>query len=101
MAIRPLLVAIALTAIFSGRSSAAEPWKVSTPIVSYRAGLGLVNLDCKLAHTVPLTGPAPLEIFGTTTGRWSPADGPRAELRLPGSGRKTREGAIVVQWGND
>ena len=48
----------------------------------------VVNPDYKLARTVTLTGPAPLEIFDATTGQWSPADGPRAELRLLGGGGK-------------
>ena len=51
----------------------------------------VVNLDYKLDRTVTLTGPAPLEIFDTTTGQWSPASGPRAELSLPrGSGKLVR-----------
>ena len=51
----------------------------------------VVNLDYKLDRTVTLTGPAPLEVFDTTTGQWSPASGPRAELSLPrGSGKLVR-----------
>ena len=48
----------------------------------------VVNLDYKLDRTVTLTGPAPLEIFDATTGQWSPASGPRAELSLPPGGGK-------------
>ena len=48
----------------------------------------VVNLDYRAERVVGLRGPAPLEVFDAATGRWAPADGPRAELRLPGGGGK-------------
>ncbi len=50
-----------------------------------------VNLDYKTEATVGLKGPGDLELFDPATGRWSPAGGRRAELRLPpGGGRLCR-----------
>ena len=43
MTIRPLLAAIALTALLSAPSRTADAWKVGTPIVSYWAGPGFPN----------------------------------------------------------
>ena len=37
-------------------------------------------------HLIAAIGP--LEIFDATTGRWSPANASRAELRLPAGGGK-------------
>ena len=74
---------------------AYRPGERVESVVLSRFGIGdaathavVVNLDYKLERTVTLTGPAPLEIFDVTTGQWSPANGPRAELRLPGGGGK-------------
>ncbi len=50
--------------------------------------LMVVNLDYKAERTVGLKSASPLEVFDATTGKWSPLDGPRAELRLAGSGGK-------------
>ena len=64
-------------------------------VVLSRFGMGdaathalVVNLDYKTERTVTLTAPAALEIFDATTGQWSPANAPRAELRLPAGGGK-------------
>ena len=46
----------------------------------------VVNLDYQTERTVGLKGPAPLELFDAASGQWSPAGGPRAELRLPKGG---------------
>ena len=48
----------------------------------------VVNLDYKTARTITLVGPASLEIFDATTRQWSPANGQRVELQLPGGGGK-------------
>lgn len=50
-----------------------------------------VNLDCTADCATTLVGPQKLEVFDATTGKWSPAGGDRAELRLPpGGGRLVR-----------
>lgn len=48
----------------------------------------VVNLDYKNDRTITLTGPAPLELFDATTGKWSPANSPHVELQLKGGGGK-------------
>lgn len=48
----------------------------------------VVNLDYKNDKTVTLTGPAPLEVFDATSGKWSSANGQRIELQLKGGGGK-------------
>lgn len=48
----------------------------------------VVNLNCSADVVLGIRGPAPLEIFDATTGQWSPANGIRAELRLPRGGGK-------------
>jgi hypothetical protein len=48
----------------------------------------VVNLDYKTAAAVILVGPGNLETFEAASGTWSPAGGPRAELRLPPGGGK-------------
>ena len=48
----------------------------------------LVNLDYKIETTLTLVGPGNLDTFDATTGVWSPAGGPRAELQLPPGGGK-------------
>lgn len=46
----------------------------------------VVNLDYEAERTTTLVGPAALEVFDASTGRWGRADGPRVELRLPAGG---------------
>jgi hypothetical protein len=46
----------------------------------------VVNLDYKAQRATTLVAPGPVEVFDAATGRWAPANGPRAELRLPGGG---------------
>ena len=48
----------------------------------------VVNLDYKADAPLGLRGPAPLEVFDPTTGRWSPTGGSRVEFRLVGGGGK-------------
>jgi hypothetical protein len=48
----------------------------------------LVNLDYKAEAAATLVGPGNLETFDATSGTWSPANSPRAELRLPPGGGK-------------
>jgi len=48
----------------------------------------VVNLDYKIDTVMGIRGPAPLEVFDTATGRWSPAPGPRVEVPLPRGGGK-------------
>ncbi|MBI5387615.1 MAG: hypothetical protein HZA90_23390 [Verrucomicrobia bacterium] len=48
----------------------------------------VVNLDYKSEMVFGIRGPASLEIFDATSGRWLPANATRAELRLPGGGGK-------------
>jgi len=51
----------------------------------------VVNLDYQSEQVLGVKGPAPLESFDATSGRWSPAGGARAELRLPkGCGKLVR-----------
>ncbi|MEK7686002.1 MAG: hypothetical protein AAB466_11325 [Verrucomicrobiota bacterium] len=47
-----------------------------------------VNLDYQAGAVVGIRGPAQLEIFDAAAGQWSPANGTRAELRLPRGGGK-------------
>ena len=48
----------------------------------------VVNLDYKTERTAALAAPAPLESFDATTGKWSPCNAARVELRRPGGGGK-------------
>jgi hypothetical protein len=48
----------------------------------------VVNLDYAAERTVRLVGPAPLEVFDSSNGKWSAAEGARVELRLPPGGGK-------------
>jgi len=48
----------------------------------------VVNLDYQAEAVVALIGPGNLETFDATAGTWSPANGRRAELRLPPGGGK-------------
>jgi hypothetical protein len=51
----------------------------------------VVNLDYKAEAVLTLAGPGNLELFDAAAGAWSPANSPRAELRLlPGGGRLLR-----------
>ncbi|HWE94209.1 MAG TPA: hypothetical protein VG269_09615 [Tepidisphaeraceae bacterium] len=53
----------------------------------------VVNLDYKTETRTTLVGPADLEVFDATTGKWSAANGTRAELVLPpGGGKLVRVG---------
>lgn len=46
----------------------------------------VVKLDYKTERTAGLAAPAPLEIFDATTGKWSPSNTARVDLRFPGGG---------------
>lgn len=48
----------------------------------------VVNLDYKAERTVGVHGPAPLDVFDATTGKWLPVDGSSVELHLPNGGGK-------------
>ena len=48
----------------------------------------VVNLNYKKETTATVVGPAPLEVFDTTTKAWTPAGGSRAQLRFPPGGGK-------------
>jgi hypothetical protein len=48
----------------------------------------VVNLDYKTGTTVNLIGPAPLEIFDASTGKWAPSGGSTAKLLLAAGGGK-------------
>lgn len=48
----------------------------------------LVNLDYRAEATIILRGPAALETFDATAAKWSPANQPRIELKLPPGGGK-------------
>ncbi len=48
----------------------------------------VVNLDYKVERIVGVRGPAPLEVFDAAIGKWLPAGGSRAELRLTKGGGK-------------
>jgi len=51
----------------------------------------VANLDYKAERTVIVKGPAALDVFDAASGQWSPAGGPRAELRLAkGCGKLVR-----------
>jgi hypothetical protein len=51
----------------------------------------VVNLDYKAEAVLTLVGPGNLELFDASAGVWSPANSPRAELRLlPGGGKLLR-----------
>ncbi|MDB5354253.1 MAG: hypothetical protein JWN24_706 [Phycisphaerales bacterium] len=53
----------------------------------------VVNLDYKSEARTTLIGPAGLEVFNATTGKWSAANGARADLVLPpGGGKLVRVG---------
>jgi hypothetical protein len=45
-----------------------------------------VNLDYQAERTVRLGGPAPLDVFDSSAGRWTSAPGVPIELRLPAGG---------------
>lgn len=46
----------------------------------------VVNLDYQAERTTTLVGPAPLEVFDASAGRWNQVKSSRVELRLPGGG---------------
>jgi hypothetical protein len=48
----------------------------------------VVNLSYKAEARTALVGPGNLEVFDATTGKWSPANGARADLTLPPGGGK-------------
>ncbi|YCM43286.1 hypothetical protein V2O64_18440 [Verrucomicrobiaceae bacterium 227] len=48
----------------------------------------VVNLDYQNDRTVTLAGPAPLELFDASSGKWSPANSERVELKLKGGAGK-------------
>ncbi len=48
----------------------------------------VVNLDYQAEAVLGVRGPAPLELFDAAAGQWTPANGARAELRLPRGGGK-------------
>ena len=74
--------------VFSGHYE-GEHWLATFAV--YLLGAVVVDLDSKAETTVGVKGPGPLEIFDPTEGRWSPAGGARAEVRLPrGGGRLLR-----------
>jgi hypothetical protein len=46
----------------------------------------VINLDYQAEVVVGVRGPSRLELFDPVTGRWSRADGKRADLHLPRGG---------------
>ena len=48
----------------------------------------VVNLDYQNDRTITLAGPAPLELFDASSGKWSPANSEKVELKLKGGAGK-------------